>query len=281
MISGQIKFFDKSRCLYADGSSATASSGNASANFALDRNTNTYWRSVSSNDTVTETFQITFASNQTLSRILLLDHNWKQFTVKYDLSGVWTDFASVVGLDGALGGGISETAFADDSAYYEFTPVTTGKILITVTKTQTANQDKYLNQAIVTTELGTLVGYPNVKDVTYQAFPRIQKVLSGKDIVQKSEQGFQCKLDFSNYPPDSNGSPDFDLMASLFDRDDNFMIWLCGGRRGSTYFKYALRGFRLRDCPTVQMVTPLSVNYTENVYINPLNLSCEFHEAIG
>ena len=160
-ITGGIKFFDKSKTLFADGTTIVAGvSGDPSAEFTIDRNRLSYYRSVGSNDTITETLTITLPSAQTIDRILILDHNWKEFTIKYDSA---TDFTSVVGLDGALGGGISETVFADGTAYYEFDSVSvTSTIEIAITKTQVANAQKFVNQIIGTTEIGTLVGYPVV-----------------------------------------------------------------------------------------------------------------------
>lgn len=156
-ITGGIKFFEPNMTLAVNGGSITASTGQVATPYAIDRNNFTYWRSVSSNDTITETLEVDFPSMITIDRLLFLDINWKGFTVKYDVAGTWTNFASVIGIDGGIST-ITETAFADNTAYYEFTQVTTGKILISITTTQTANQEKYVSQIIATKEIGTLLG---------------------------------------------------------------------------------------------------------------------------
>jgi len=276
-ISGGIKVFDRSQCLGQDGAVIAASSGDSSSIRALDRSLVSYWRSVGSIDSITETITITFNASKVINRILLLDHNWKEFTVKYFSGGSYVNFASVLGIDGSIAS-ISETTFAEDSAYYEFAPVATTSIQITVTKTQVVDQEKYINQIIATTELGTLVGYPDVNGLDMTTNAREKKVLSGKIITMKSEKSLKFSLAFKNYPPSL--SNDIDLMFSLWESDDTFLIWLCGGRRGSNYFRKQLRGFRLRDVICAQTSAVINPDYSKNVFTLPINFTIKMNEAV-
>lgn len=278
MISGGIKFFQRSKCLLEDGASIVASSGDASADRCLDRNPVSYYRSVGSTDMTNETLEITFDSMKTFSRILLLDHNFKEFSVKYDVAGVWTDFANVVDLDGSQAT-ISETVYSKDTAYYEFDSVTTGKILISVLKTQVVDAEKYLNQVIVTNEIGTLQGYPQIRNIGLDRNIRNEKMLSGRVLSMKSDEFFKVGLDFKDYP--ASLSDDIDLIFSLHDIEEPFLIWLCGGKYGSNYFRKQARGYRLRDVIAVQLIAPLAPIYSDNVYVNSLNFSASFQEAVG
>jgi len=279
-ISGGIKFMKKSKCLFADGTLiAAAPSGNASAQFGIDRNPISYWRSVSSNDTITETLTIEMPAVVPLTRLLLVDHNWKDFNVQYDAAGTWTHFAGVTGLDGSMAN-ITETVFADDTAYYEFTLVNTNKLRIQVLKTQTANQQKYVNQIIATEELGTLNGFPKIKGTEIDRNIRKKEMLSGKVLILKSEESFRVSLDFEDYPGVSPYNADVDLIFSLHDIEENFIIWLSGGRRGSSYFKKQLRGYRLKDVFTVQMIDVLKPIYSKNIFQNSVNFTAKFEEAV-
>lgn len=275
-VTGRIKFFEPSMCIDAD---ISASSGDSSSIYALDRNHDTKWRSVTSNDLTTETLVVTFSEDKTISRLFLIDHNWKEYTIKYDVGGVWTHFASVVGLDGAKAN-LSETVFADSSSYYEFASVTTSGIQIQVVKTQTANQEKYLAQVAVTSEIGTLLGWPEVRSVESDRNARVKKTLSGRYSVQKSNETFGFSIDFKNYPSNSTYNADFDVIMSLQDRELPFMVWLCGGRRSSTYFNYVLRGYRLKDLFTMQVVSPMQLSYSSNIYKNPINTKVVLEEHI-
>ena len=274
-ITGGIKFFDKSKCLSKDGATIAASTGSSGALFALDRNPLTVWRSSGSDDTTTETLTVSFPALTTFSRIFLVGHNFKEFNVQYNNSG-FSHFSGVSGLDGSKAN-VSETAFADSTAYYEVTPVTTDQIRIQVVKTQIVDDEKFLNQIIVTDELGTLVGYPEVSDIPVSRSARVGKMLSGRMKVQKSLPTLGVTLNLNPYP--AGLEDDLDLLFSLNDREEPFLTWLCGGRRGSSYFQYAIPGFRLGDVVPMQLVTDLSSRYKSNLYCGAIEASFELYEV--
>jgi hypothetical protein len=283
MISGGAKFFNTSVCLAVNGAtgSSTPSAGSSTAQYCLDRNPFTYWYTSGSNDSTTEALTIVFPSSQAISRLLLIDHNFKNYTVKYWNGSAWTDFTTTVGMDGALSGGkIAETAFADSSSYYEFDSVTTTQIQISITSTQVANADKYLNGCIATTEIGTLAGYPTISPVTVDRNSKIKKTLSGRYSIQKGDEVAAFSLAFQNYPSATVYNVDIDLMMTLHDMDIPFLTWLCGGRRGSTYFNYTLRGFRLKDVYQMQIDKAFALSYTANVTKNALNCVVSLQESI-
>lgn len=277
-VSGGIKVFDKSVCIGSDGATIVASSGDASSERAIDKNPITNWRSVGSVDSTTETITITFPQTETIDRILLVKHNWKAYTVKYNLLGVYTHFASVVGINGTSSSNITETTYARDTSYYEFTPVTTNSIQITVTSTQTANEEKYISRIIATRELGTFQGYPTISSLTHNRNQRVNKMLSGKFSIQKSEESSDFLLSFKDYP--ASYTTDLDLLFELYEKEENFLVWLCGGRTGSQYFRYQQRGFRLEDVYEMQIDKPIDVSYSDNVYINAINARVSLVEAV-
>jgi hypothetical protein len=276
-ILGGIKFFSRSQNLASDGATILASSGDASSIRSIDRNPITYWRSVSSNDLTTETITVTFSESKTIDRLLLVDHNWKAFNVKYFSLGSYVHFSSVFGLDGSQSN-ITETTFADNTAYYEFASVATTSIQITITSTQVANAEKYISQIISTLELGTLQGYPRIANLSLDRNARVKEMLSGRTLTLKSEQSFEVTLEFKDYP--ARLSSDIDLMQSLYEIEENFIIWLCGGRRTSTYFKKILPGFRLKDVFQVQTSTPFKPSYSDNIYTSQVNFVMKFTEEV-
>lgn len=281
-ISGGIKLFDKSINLFVDGATITSSvSGDGSAEYAIDRSKITYFRSVGTNDSTQEILLIDWGEAKTIDRVLLLDHNFKLFDVYYDSNGSqnWTAFTGAVGLDGAIGGGsISETTFADNTAYYEVDSVTAYGLRVRCTSTQTTNAEKYINQIIATTELGTFTGYPTCNVISDRNLS-IREVLNGRASVAKKNEIFLYELFLNEYPTNSTYNPDITLMENLHDREDPFIIWPCGGRRGSTYFPYAARGHRLKDAIQVQVLSPLTPIYTAGVYTNPISLGMTMRES--
>lgn len=278
-ITGGIKFFDKSRSLLVDGASISSiTSGSATEDNMIDKNPLTRWQSLGSDDSTLETIEVTLPAATLIDRIFLIDHNFKEFNVKYD-SGGFTDFASVVGLDGTPPGpGIAETGFGDTTAYYEFTPVTTTKLQIQCLKTQIVDAQKFLGQFIVMTELGTLVGFPRITGLQHTRNERKSKMLSGKTLVQKSEESLRFGIDYRDFPPSL--VPDLDLAMTLFERDEDFLVWLCGGRRGVDFFRYTLRGFRLEDVRSVNTASPVQTSYRSNVYTLPVRVRLKFEQSV-
>lgn len=275
-ISGGIKFFERNTALFSAGTTATASSNSASANNILTNRQLTYWQSSGSDDTTTETITITFNKTVTIDRILLNRVNFKQFTIQYDFLSGWSDFTNVVGMDGALGGGISETDFSDETAYYEVDSISTTSIQITATKTQVVDAEKIIYNLFTTEELGTLESYPDITGLQFNRNSKKSKVLSGLNNIQKSFDVGSFSLGFKNHPSQA----DMDLINTLYDEEKSFLVWLCGGRRGTTYFRYELKGYRLRDILNMQVDGATTPNYPNSIYVNAPNNSIKFAPSI-
>ena len=269
-ITGGIKFFKQSKNI--DATASAPISGDASVTSLLDSNKETFYRSSGSSDSVTEEIEITFSESKTIDRLFIINFNGKDFNVMYDVSGVWTHFANVVDINGSQSN-ITETTYTQDTYYAEFDSVSTTKIRIQILKTQVADAEKFINQVIVTEELSTLVGYPEIKRVEMSRQLRSKKTLSGKFSVQKSLESFMFNLIFKNYPSSSVYNVDIDSIIQLHDSEDPFITWICGGRFGSPYFNYTLPGFRLKDVVQTQINSAYKLNYTDNIYVNPLNIA--------
>jgi hypothetical protein len=260
-ISGGIKFFKKSKSLFALGGTAVASTNSESAKNVLTSNKFVKWQSFGSNDTITETITITMPSS-VIDRIFLIAHNFKEFTIKYDVAGTPTDFTNVTGLDGVVAP-IAETAYNKDTAYYEFDAVTTTIIYITVTKSQVVDAQKSLERFYCTEELGTLTGFPTISKEELDQNINKQTTLSGNLSAQKRLETFSCSIDFKNYPAIQN---DYNIIDTLATKPESFLIWLCGGKYGEN-FSIVRRNWQLKDVYNVQMMGKLSVKWLNNIYL--------------
>lgn len=279
MIGGGIKFFEISSNLLVNGANASATSGNDSVPYILGLNRDASWRSVGSGDMTTEKIIVGFPGPMTIDRLFLIGHNFKNYMVQWDNMGTWTDFTNVLGIDGTKSG-INESNYALETSYYEFDPITTMNLQITMNTTQIADQDKFLNQVTATTELGTLVGYPIVSEIDVNRSMRANQTVSGKYIVEKSIETVGFNLQLKKYATSPAYVADMDLLMSLHDREKAFNAWLCGGRQGANYFNVTLRGFRLRDLLQVQIIKPLNNTYDQNMYRTQINGQFSFYEHI-
>lgn len=271
-LTGGISFYDKSKSLFDNGATAVASSNTDDQNLCLGTNKYFKWQSSGSNDSTTETITITLSSSVSISRIFLLDHNFKNFQIQYGSPA--TDFTNVVGLDSYSENLIDVTGFSRNTAYFEFDAVTTDKIILTIDTTQTADAEKYLVQFIATNELGTLTGYPDIKNVRLDRDESKEKSISGRYHIQKSYESVSFDLGLKIYP----NASDVDILDDLHDREESFHVWLCGGKPDQ--FTTKQRGFRVNDLYLMQVDKPLRNSYYKNIYICGVEQNYSFIEVV-
>ncbi len=283
-ITGGIKFFDGIKNLKKDGASIVASSGTARADFVIGRNPLLLWKSDTADDDDTETLTLTLPQDTSINRLFLINHNFKDFEVEWQLNaGGWDSFDNVVGINGVLpnngaGDAILEDEFAYSSAYYEFDAVTVDQIRVTINSTQVVDAKKFLGQLIVTSELGTFSGYPTVKPGVDRN-KRVSQMLSGRASLTRGLEIFSSSIRFANYPTAEDFREDVSLAYELNNRDDAFLVYLCGGRTGQTYFRHTIPGFRLQDAFLVNVINDPDSVYQKNVYINGVDFELKLEEA--
>jgi len=269
-LSGGISFFDKSLSLFKDGVTAAASSNTAAQNLALGSNKYYRWESAGSNDATTETLVLTFPASVSISRIFLMGHNLKNYTI----TSADGSFSNVKSLDASGLSGISETAYARSMSYYEFTPITINDLTITMNTTQTANAQKFLNQIICTNELGTLRGFPNLTAVSIDRNLIKDRTISGRSLIEKGVETAAFDLRLNNYPYQG----DVDLLDALHNREKPFLAWLCGGKIDN--FRIQQRGWKLEDVYQMQIDAALKNGYERNVYSLGVSGSYSFEEVV-
>jgi hypothetical protein len=274
-INGAVKFFDQNFALFRSGGTADASSNDDAAKFILDISRYTQWESLGSNDLTTETIVVNLKTSKVVDRLFLVDMNFKEFQIQYDNGSGYVDFTNVVGVNGVESSSISETDFAFDSAYYQFDAVTTSRIQITCLKTQVANVQKYLSQIIITEEIGTLEGFPRVQPESSRNETKA-KALSRRLVVQKTYETNKVKITFKTHPFQN----DLDIIEELFEREEPFLVYPCGGRSGSDYFKVEQMNWRLKDIYNVQITGKLKNQFEKGVYTLGFNKSITMEEHI-
>jgi len=275
MINGGMKFFGNNYALLKNGGIASASSNDSAASAITDISKYTQWQSSGSNDTTTEIITIDLSTNYEINRVFLLDTNFKNFNIKYYDGEAYVDFTNVVGVNGAESVSILETDYSEDTAYYEFDNVTTNSILVEVLSSQVVDAEKFLTQVIIAKEIGTLKGFPRIVPQAERNETK-SKTLSGKYIVQKSYETNQIKTTFKSHPYQE----DLDIIEELFLREEPFLVYPCGGRKGENYFKFDMINWRLKDIYNMQIVGKLKNEFEKGVYLLGFNKTITFEEHI-
>lgn len=275
-MTGGIKFFNQNYALFKFGGRASATSNDSGAKSMLDISRYTQWESIGSNDLTLETITIDLNEAKTIDSLFLVDFNFKAFTILYDDgAGGFIPFTGVEGVNGIASSGIVETDYSFGTAFYQFDAVTTGTIKIFVNETQIANEQKYVTQFIATNSIGTFQGFPRVKPDSSRN-ERKAYALSGRANVQKSFETTRFSLKFKTHPYEN----DIAIMDEVFDREEPFLIYPCGGRTGTDYFKMEQRNWRLQDIYNVQLIGRLKNEWEKGVYLLGANKTIKFEEHI-
>lgn len=241
-ITGNFKVFYKNYLVdYAN--AITVLSGSTSVANMYDFDRNTRWASSGSNDTVTEYIEIEFETSQSIDRIMLLNMNWKQFTIKYDSAG-WQNFTNVYSYKAdSPASAINITTNSDIARYFEFDAVTTSKIRIEILKTIVANQEKYIYELYIGKEIGTFVdditSKPNDYSpiVSYKRAQYLEKSNGGLIKIERADK-YQAKVNLKQIW-DTN---DLNIIQNMFDLGE-VAIYPCGA-----YPQYTFeRGWRIQD----------------------------------
>lgn len=264
-MSAQMIFFRKSRGdLSNETVTATASQGASYAEFALNRGNLNAWITSGSVDADNTTWEVNFGEAREVQDILMLKHNFKAFTVKWWDGSAYQNFTPA----------ISETTNVEESNYYQIALVSTSKIQVTITGTQTANSDKFMYQFIATEKLGRLNAWPVIKTPTHSRNRVKTQTLSGKYSIIENVGGFSCKLTIKSL----TNLADLDLIEELYGANEGFLVWLCGG--DESQFRTRRQGYRMEDIYLMKCSDEYQPEYVNGLYTGGIKIDLDLQEVI-
>jgi hypothetical protein len=306
-INGHLKFFELSKALSKDGATAIATSGNSAAGNMLDFNKVTRWQSVGSDDSTTETLVITFPTPVNISRLLILNHNWKKYQIKANVSNNILDnlfadildnnrqpleddgsptieFDKVVSITNSTEqAGISETNYSLSSSYYEFSTVYAEGLTITIDEAQElhdeGDQEKYCFMIVPTIEVNENQGTFElpVPVNTLRDFQSVNnRLLNGLYRPEKQLEVFTANL-VVKLGASANDAALFEFLRYT---DTDFLIWPNGGKTSPGFFRFNTRPYRYEDIYQVQVMNAGMLTYIGDIYSNPQVATMLIRETI-
>jgi len=265
MAAEQIMFFERNKADYSDSNvTATASQGSEYASRVLDRSNATAWQTTGSVDADNTTLTIDMVDEHDVTDIILIKHNFKAFTVKYWNGSSYVDFSTP----------ISQTVNTDSTSHYSFTQVQTTKIQVTITGTQTPNDDKHLYQLIVGNLIGQLTGWPVIKAPKHTKNIKKNVMLSGKTDIVQNVGAFSTQLMVKNW----NSDADLDIIETLYSSSEGFLVWLCGGNEDQ--FSTQRLGYKKEDIYLMKCTDDYSPEYVDGLYKTGLNIKMTLTEVV-
>ena len=265
-----IQFFKKNKIdLDMTGITITAadnvatSNGQAAVDFLRNRNNTSGWATTDSDDSAITSLEINMGSQVDVDTLILVNHNFKEFTIQYWNGSSYVDFSTP----------INQTTNAETTSRYQFTKVGTSKIKIIITATQIANDEKRMSQFIVTEILGTFEMQPEIKP-QLDKNRKVTQYLSGKKNIARSLESFT--VDFTMNNVTSNN--DLTLIETMFDSYFGFLVWLCGGTQDQ--YLSQRRGYRLEDVFLMNVANEYKPQYEESRYKHGLRVDVKLVEVV-
>ena len=150
-----------------------------------------YYSDGFNNDLTTTTINITFDSTTAVSRIALLDTNFKEFTLFYNGSTAST--FSILNSDTSSS---SYTGNTDVNKYFRFSTIQVSSITINAKKTITADQEKLLGLLVISDLNLSLSKIPNAQNYKPRLFPKqvVHKLSDGGSRVHTVRRKWETKL---------------------------------------------------------------------------------------
>lgn len=232
-----------------------------------DRKNNTGWATTGSDDSAGTVLDIDWADAFEASSIILVQHNFKSYTIERWNGSSFEDFATP----------IAPTSSTDTTTEHEIPTQNLSRIRITINETQETDDDKFLAQLIVTNkvESGQFQGWPIIDGFERSLQRNAKKSLSGKYFIREQVGSFEYDLRFLNWPYDN----DLKIAeAVFFSYPQGVLFWPCGGDENQ--FKYKRIGYRLQDIFLVQPRNEWGPTYTQGIYKNGVNFRLRLVEVI-
>lgn len=263
-MSSQITFFRKSLCDFENPSIiATASEGQDAIANIFDRSNRTAWGTNGSLDANNTNFIVDFSDVNTIDTILLMNHNFKNYTLEWwdDINTIWVLFVTVTN---------NAQYF---TAHKTFGTLNTSKIRVTIQGTQIANADKLLSQFIATTYLGQLVGWPVIAKPVLGRNLVKQTMLSGKEHVLQNIGFYSATLTVSQW----RNVSDLTLIETLYNSSEGFLYWPSGGDEAQFFF--AGQGYKAIDIFLCRFDNEYSPENAYGLYQAGRKMSINIHEV--
>lgn len=266
-----IKFYDKNLIdLDSENVTITVTDSTADNNgqdfvdFMRNRKNTSAWRTTGSNDAANTQLDINLGDERSIDRIILVDNNFDSYTIQYFNGSSYVDFSTAINVSGNTSTTIEHT----------FDSVSVSLIRIIITGTIVADSDKSLAQLIITSLLGQLKGFPQIRKPTISREKKTLNMLSGKKHIIRQVGSFSCDLKAITI----SDNDDLALIEEIYFKNDGVLMWINGG--DDTQFNRTNIGFRAKDIYLVSPADEYEPEHFEFVYSFGTKLDMKLVEVV-
>ena len=261
MITGRVKFFEENQISINTGARAVDGDGN-SINELLSESNETRWTGTTARPLISIIINKAFRAN----RIIVIDSNADAILIN--------DFRTRLTLRGPVRG----EGIKYNTDYFDFDEQEFSKGDVIGIQFSDGTVDKKpatIKKIIMTTEIGTLEGYPVISRLQFSDNARVFKSKAGQRLISKQQRTLEnLTLSFKNYVNPN----DIELMHQLHRREDPLLIWPSGGKESQ--FRYLQEGIRNQDIYRVQSAGQIGMRLKDGSYYSVMDSRITFHESI-
>jgi len=271
-MGSQILFLEKSK-VDLDNVNATltvtdavaSDTGQSIIDFVRNRNNSSSWLTTGSTDAADTEILIELGDTTNITDIILIDHNWKAYTIQYHNGTIFTDFSVA----------INETVNTSTGTSYNFSSVSTTQLKIIIDSTQIVDADKRLGQLIITDRIGQLNAWPKINRPMVSLNKVKTKMLSGKTHVAETTGFFACELDVKILKLDA----DLTLLESIYFSREGSLVWINAG--DDAQFSSLRVGYRFRDIFLMRPIDEWNPEWHESIYTSGMKIKVKLQESVN
>lgn len=226
-----------------------------------DRKNFTGWGTIDSTDAANTTLVFNYGDQLPTTDVILIGHNFKNYTLEFWDSSTWNDLVTVTGNKAT-------------TTSHNFQSVVTSRIRLVVHGTFVADEDKLLAQFIATSRIGQFNRFPIIEDPTISKRRRTLSALSGKARVTQSLGA----VSFSLSTNEEFDPSDIKIIERIFNRFEGFLVWLCGGNENQ--FRNLREGYRLQDIYFMQIANENVPQMIDGFYNRGTSVNIDLIEAL-
>lgn len=189
-----------------------------------------YYSDQLANDLTTSSITITFSATTAVSRIALIDTNFKEFSLFYN--GLTASTFALTGGDTTVSSYIGN---ADSYKYFRFSTLQVSSITINAKKTMTANQEKLIGLLVLSDLEITLTKIPNAQAYKPRVVPKqvVHRLSDGGTRVNTVRRKLEASLNL-----DYVDSSQVDLLYDLYISNNEFNFCPFGTATGWNGFMF-------------------------------------------
>jgi hypothetical protein len=228
--------------------------------FLRNRNNNSGWATTGSDDSANTELEFLFNDFREFDSIMLVLHNFKDFTIEWFDGAVWT---------------LLETVTDNDKStnYFEYDNlIEAAGIRVIVQATQTPDSDKFMRQFIVTEKIGDFEIEPLLR-VEIDKQRKTSPYLSGRRFVSSQVGGISIRMSQNGVFREN----DLAIIERLYDFFQGFLVSVSGG--DIDQYETLRFGYRPEDIYYMQCANEYEPNWNDGRYKQGINITVDLVET--